>query len=70
MSRDENPVRVKYPQATWPRNSNIRLDSLRGADVFSAIFLAGETRAEKSVCSPKARDQMKWQQVTLRQVKH
>ena len=59
-----------FLQATWPWNSNTRLDSLWGADVFSAIFLAGETRAEKSVCSPQGRDEMKWQQVTLRQVKH
>ena len=28
------------------------IDSLRGADVFSAIFLAGETRAEKKSLLP------------------
>ena len=28
----------KFPQATWPWNSNTRLDSLRGADSFLAIF--------------------------------
>ena len=37
-----------------------------GSRCFFNYVLAGETRTEKSVCSPQARDEMKWQQVTLR----
>ena len=49
-----------YHQVNHLSTNRLESSSLRGADAFSALVspaekIAGETRAEKSVCFPQAR---------------